>query len=191
VACAGRIARETGGTIPVSTDPRIQCAQGLSFGLHGVLQADGLEAYGTALRALGAEGRSGIVHVGCMAHARRMFVKADRSGKVATSAGTALGYIRKLYAVERKATNANLDGAERAALRRLKAFPILIGFRKWMDQRRPEVPPESLIGKAIGYTLGQWERLVRYIDYGLVPIDNNQVLSKTKDKRPRIPCVRS
>lgn len=144
-------------------------------GYSGVLQTDGLEAYETALRVLAAGGRSEIVHVGCMTHARRMFVKADRSGKIPTSAKTALSYFKDLYAIEKEATDAKLDDAERAALRRAKALPVLIEFKKWMDSRRLEVPPESLIGNALGYTLGQWEKLTRYIDYGFVPIDNNLV----------------
>jgi transposase len=144
-------------------------------GYAGVLQTDGLEAYETALSSLKAEGTDGIIHVGCMTHARRMFIKADRSGKVPTSAKTALGYFKKLYAVEREATDAKLNEAERAASRREKALPILDEFKAWMDQRQLEVPPESLIGKAISYTLGQWGKLIRYIDYGFVPIDNNLV----------------
>lgn len=144
-------------------------------GYKGVLQTDGLEAYGAALRALKAEGAGDIVHVGCMTHARRMFIKADRSGKVAASAKTALSYIKKLYAVERKADQAGMNDGERVGLRREEALPVLVEFKAWLDSRRGEVPPESLIGKAISYTLGQWEKLIRYIDYGFVPIDNNLV----------------
>jgi len=144
-------------------------------GYSGVLQTDGLEAYDTALRALKAEGRNEIVHVGCMTHARRMFIKADRSGKVASSAKAALSHIKKLYAVERKADKAGLDDAGRVRLRREEALPVLEEFKAWLDGRRLEVPPESLIGKAISYTLGQWEKLIRYINYGFVPIDNNLV----------------
>lgn len=139
------------------------------------MQTDGLEAYGAALRALKAEGAGEIVHVGCMTHARRMFIKADRSGKVAASAKTALSYIKKLYAVERKADQAGMNDGERVGLRREEALPVLVEFKAWLDSRRGEVPPESLIGKAISYTLGQWEKLIRYIDYGFVPIDNNLV----------------
>jgi len=144
-------------------------------GYSGVLQTDGLESYDAALRALNAEGKSHIDHVGCMTHARRMFIKADRCGKVATSAKTALAYFRKLYAIEREATDARLDDEGRAGLRVLKALPVLTEFRTWLDVRRAEVPPESLIGRAISYILGQWEKLVRYVDYGFVPIDNNLV----------------
>jgi len=104
-----------------------------------------------------------------------MFIKADRSGKTATSAKKALAYFKKLYAIEREATEKNLDDASRVLLRREQSALILAEFKDWLDTRKSEVPPESLIGKAIGYTLGQWDKLIRYIDYGFVPIDNNLV----------------
>jgi len=37
------------------------------------------------------------------------------------------------------------------------------------------MPPKSTLGKAIGYSLRQWEKLVRYIDHGQLQIDNNRV----------------
>jgi len=144
-------------------------------GYSGVLQTDGYESYDAALRALAVEGNDTIVHAGCMTHARRMFIKADRSGKVPTSAKIALRYFKTLYAVEREATETNLDDEGRTALRKEKSLPVLVEFNAWLESRRTEVPPESLIGKAILYTLGQWPKLIRYVDYGYVPIDNNLV----------------
>lgn len=141
----------------------------------GVLQTDGLESYDSALRFLNEKGHSRIAHAGCMTHARRRFVQADRSGKVPTSAKKALQYFRSLYAVEKEAQELHLDDSGRMLLRREKSLPVLLEFKSWMDQRIPEVPPESLIGKAIRYTLGQWDKLIVYIDYGFVPIDNNLV----------------
>jgi len=141
----------------------------------GVLQTDGLESYDAALRSLQAEGHAGITHAGCMTHARRRFVQADRAGKVPANAKKALQYFRSLYAVEKEAYELHLDDSGRVLLRREKSLPILEEFKLWLDQRVLEVPPESLIGKAIHYTLGQWEKLIRYIDYGFVPIDNNLV----------------
>lgn len=144
-------------------------------GYSGVLQTDGFESYDAALRSLAAEGNDTIVHAGCMTHARRMFIKADRSGKVPTSAKIALRYFKTLYAIEREASETNLDDEQRTILRKEKSLPVLIEFRLWLESRRSEVPPESLIGKAISYTLGQWPKLIRYVDYGYVPIDNNLV----------------
>jgi len=134
---------------------------------EGVLQTDGYQAYDAAVKD------RPIVLVGCMAHARRQFIKADKSGKIPTSAKAALDHFRKLYAVEREATERGLDADGRRALRQEKARPILSELKAFLDERSVEVPPESLIGQAISYTLGQWEKLARYADYGFVPIDNN------------------
>ncbi len=41
--------------------------------------------------------------------------------------------------------------------------------------------PQSLIGKAINYAIGQWLYIYRYIDDGRVPIDNNLI---ERDIRP-------
>jgi transposase len=60
-------------------------------------------------------------------------------------------------------------------LRRDEVVPILAEFKGWLDVRSVEVPPESLIGRAISYTRGQRDKLIRYVDYGFVPIDNNLV----------------
>jgi transposase len=38
-----------------------------------------------------------------------------------------------------------------------------------------QVPPESKIGKAIAYTLGQWPYLINYVNYGEVEADTNGV----------------
>ena len=36
------------------------------------------------------------------------------------------------------------------------------------------MPPQSAIGKAIAYSLGQWQKLERYIESGHLQIDNNR-----------------
>ncbi len=50
---------------------------------------------------------------------------------------------------------------------------MLDAFHAWLVKNQKEVLPKSLIGKAIGYALGQWKYLVRYIDDARAPIDNN------------------
>jgi hypothetical protein len=37
-------------------------------------------------------------------------------------------------------------------------------------------PPKGLLGKAVAYALGQWERAIRYVADGRLKIDNNFVL---------------
>ena len=42
-----------------------------------------------------------------------------------------------------------------------------------MDRQQPRIPPQSKLGKAITYAQNQWPCLLRYLDSGLLDIDNN------------------
>jgi hypothetical protein len=44
-----------------------------------------------------------------------------------------------------------------------------------LQELAPTVPPKSLLGKALNYTLGQWPRLIKYLDNGILRMDNNLV----------------
>ncbi|WP_010261082.1 IS66 family transposase, partial [Treponema primitia] len=57
--------------------------------------------------------------------------------------------------------------------RKKQAQPILDKFKTWLDKRALEVPPSLLLGKAIGYTLGQWNKMVAYLDSPYLTPDNN------------------
>ena len=48
-------------------------------------------------------------------------------------------------------------------------------MRKWLDEALPQVPPETLTGKALTYLNNQWPQLIRYLDDGRLRIDNNLV----------------
>jgi len=50
---------------------------------------------------------------------------------------------------------------------------LIKDFKKWLDSRLEKVPPTSLLGKAINYTLGQWHRLTPFLKDGCIPMDNN------------------
>uniref|UniRef100_UPI003CF9C600 IS66 family transposase n=1 Tax=Massilia sp. TWP1-3-3 TaxID=2804573 RepID=UPI003CF9C600 len=65
--------------------------------------------------------------------------------------------------------------------RQEKSRPILDALHAWLVKNQAEVMPQSLIGKAISYALGQWLYLYRYIDDGRAPIDNNLI---ERDIRP-------
>jgi transposase len=138
-------------------------------GYEGVLQSDGYDVYDKVVKG------TAIIHVGCMAHARRRFIKAKKSGKVLSSADTAIDYIKQLYKIEREADELKLSDDQRVVYRKEKAVPILTAFHAWCEEKSMLVPPESLIGKAVSYTLSQWNKLIRYIDYGFVSPDNNML----------------
>lgn len=150
-------------------------AQDFIGNYQGYVQTDGYGGYDFL------KDKNGLIHVGCWAHARRKFMEAIKarksnkktSGQKVGSAEIALSYIRKLYALESRADEKEYNDDQRYGLRREKAKPILDEFKKWLDKRSLQTPPQGLLGKAINYTLGQWESLIRYIDNGWLRPDNN------------------
>jgi transposase len=112
-----------------------------------------------------------------MAHARRKFtdvVKAQgKSRSKSGSADVAISYFSKLYAIEKKARQNNCSPDQIYEMRQKKARPILEEFHGWLVKRSQQVPPKSLLGKAISYCLSQWDRLVVYLEDGRLSIDNN------------------
>ncbi|HCG6791060.1 TPA: IS66 family transposase, partial [Vibrio parahaemolyticus] len=129
----------------------------------GYLQSDGYGAY---------DGLTQVTNVGCFAHARRKFMDAKKlqgkgkSGK----ADVALAKIQKLYALESrlKLTSAEESWSERQS----SAKPMLDDFYDWLTSQK--VIESSPLGKAIKYTLGQWPKLIRYVEDGHLSIDNNR-----------------
>ena len=45
----------------------------------------------------------------------------------------------------------------------------------WLTEQRQKVPHGSATAKAIDYSLNRWTALVRFIDDGELPVDNNWV----------------
>ena len=135
----------------------------------GVLQTDGYSGYN------GFAANPQVIHIGCWAHARRKFADIIKVSKTPGKAAVAMGYIRKLYAIEKEARENVLLPRQRQALREERAAPILTEFKQWLDETFLHVPPQSHIGKAIAYTLNQWSTLGTYIHHGEVEIDNNRI----------------
>jgi len=133
----------------------------------GRLVTDGYEGYAEVVR------RNGLTHAGCWAHARRKFVEAQKvqpkskTGK----ADWALNQIRKQYGVEKQAKALEPDA--RYALREQKSRPLIDQLRTWLDKSLMQVLPKSALGKALHYLDNQWPRLTRFLDDGLIPLDNN------------------
>ncbi len=136
---------------------------------EGVVQTDGYAGYNFL------DSEDAILHVGCWAHARRKFYEAKKaSGSTKSgSADKALTMIQQLYRLEKKAKNNKLDADGLKAMRQRDAKTILDKMSKWLEKRRDQVPPKSLLGKAINYSLNQWPQLVNYIKSGHAGIDNN------------------
>lgn len=141
---------------------------------QGCIQTDGYSGY----RFL--DTCPGIVHAACWAHVRRKFYSIIQSiGKKKKKksgigkADHALKTIKTLYEIERKADAEGLSPEERIALRQSKSKPILIDFKEWLSETALVAPPQSLLGKALNYTLGQWPRLLKYLEHSELTLDNN------------------
>ena len=114
----------------------------------------------------------GVTEVGCMAHARRKFHElwANHGSQVGEQA---LKFFHKLYEVEREA--GELPARERQAIRKDRSEKIADALHQWLTQQRQKVPDGSATARAIDYSLKRWKALVRFIDDGDLPIDNNWV----------------
>lgn len=139
-------------------------------GFEGVLQTDGFSGYDDLCASW-----EKVRHAGCWAHVRRKFVDLQKIDPQSDAARFALELIRKLYLIESEARNRSLGPRDVRRLRTQHAQPLLHELRRWLENVRPQAPPESLLGKAVRYALNQWSKLLVYLEDGRVPIDNNAV----------------
>jgi transposase len=133
---------------------------------NGILQTDGYQAYDNV-------GGSGLIHVGCWAHARRKFVDAV---KVNPKDGAAIAMVTRmdaLFLVDRHARQQKLGADERAALRREHARPWVDEIHSECLKLRAQLLPKSALGEAVNYTLNMWAKLRRCLDHAEVELSNN------------------
>ena len=134
---------------------------------EGHLQADAYRVY----RMLAEE--IGFILVGCWAHARRKFHEAAQASKKAGAAQEGMKHIRRLYEIERQLRGEDLSPEEFVDKRREKVLPVLDEFSSWLKKKEKTVVPSSLLGKAVAYTINEWDALSRYLDRAEISPDNN------------------
>jgi transposase len=137
---------------------------------RGALVCDDYSGY----KALIAQG---VTEAGCLAHARRKFHElwANHRSQIAEEA---LTYFGKLYDVERDTRDLQPD--ERRRIRQLAARPVADALHTWLRLHRQKVPDGSATAKAIDYSLGRWAALMRYLDDGSLPADNNWIENRIR-----------
>jgi transposase len=121
----------------------------------------------------------GVIEIGCMAHARRKFhdLYANYRSDIAEEA---LRLFAALYEIEREAREKKLDGEGRREMRQQRSKPVAETLRQWLVRQRGQVPDGSATAKAIAYSLGRWAALIRYLDDGDLPIDNNHLENRIR-----------
>ena len=116
--------------------------------------------------------RQGVTELACLAHCRRKFFDLHAAGGHPV-AEDALRRIAELYTVETQAREG--DATARRALRQQESLPRLRALHEWLIAQRVRTADGSGLARAIDYILKRWPALIRYVDSGTLPIDNNMV----------------
>ena len=144
-------------------EPIVELLQDFS----GVLQTDGF----AGLNPLYRKRERTPKRAGCMAHARRKFVRALEAGDA--RAAVPLSLMRKLYQIEAQATEQKLDSSARLSLRQSQSVQVMAQLEKELSQLQAQAPPKTPLGQAVGYALRQGKTLQTFLHDGAVHIDNN------------------
>ncbi len=137
----------------------------------GTVQCDGFSAY----RSFANRRNGTIALAGCWAHVRRKFFEAlEQSPK---TGGWILRQIQHLYRVEARLREQQAGPKLRDAVRAHQSKPIVQRIQRALIRLKSNGRnlPQSLLGIAIDYALGQWPTLEVYLSDGRVEIDNNLV----------------
>ena len=130
----------------------------------GVLQADGYAGF-DRLYATGT-----IAEAACWAHVRRKFFDLHAL-QGSTVALEALNRIGALYGVETDIRGKPPD--ERWRTRQARSKPLMSELKLWFEQTLARLSKKSELAVAIRYALTRWVALTRYLDDGVIEIDNN------------------
>ncbi len=135
----------------------------------GTLQCDAYQAYGSFQRE-----RDGPLELaGCWAHVRRKFFESlSRDPPIARWFLIQIGH---LYGIERRLRESRASAKLRALARAAESVPIVQRIGKALMKLKARYLPQSNLGKAISYAMGQWTDLQVYLHNGFIEIDNNLV----------------
>jgi hypothetical protein len=96
---------------------------------------------------------------------------AQAKGKTG-KANWALNHIQKLYRIETRIKGKSAQ--QKYQIRQTESLPLLNQYKAWLDKSILQVPSKTALGKALGYSLNQWQKLLRYVDDGSLAIYNNR-----------------
>jgi len=134
---------------------------------EGTLVGDGYGGNRAAARKVAGT----IVLAGCWAHTTRKF--RDAMSEAPGMAQLFRDDIKRLYAVEHEADEAELVPEARVALRREKSRSILAALFARARRLRDEYSDAGDMAKAIGYIINQRKPLRRFLEDARIPLDNN------------------
>lgn len=135
-------------------------------GYRGYLMTDGYGVYTKYGK------QPGVIHQQCLVHVRRYFVQAmDYDAK---RAGYALdNFFKPLYTIEAVCKAQGLDYDQITEKRQQQSVPILLSFRKWLEQQVGQTIAGTPLHKAVNYALARFDGLMVYTTDGMLEPDNN------------------
>jgi transposase len=130
----------------------------------GALQADAYAGFHHLYE------RGVIYEVACWAHTRRKFhdIHVIHALPITTEAIARIG---ALYGIEEEVRGKPSEF--RCSVRQAHAKPLLDDLRSWLEKSLRSLSTKSEIAGAIRYALARWRALTRYVDDGLLEIDNS------------------
>ena len=131
---------------------------------RGALQADAYSGFHHLY------GDGAIYEVACWAHARRKFHDIHLAHASPTTSEAMLR-IGALYGIEEEIRGKPAE--LRCTVRQARARPLLDSLRLWMEKALGSLSAKSETAAAIRYALSHWRALTRYVDDGLLEIDNS------------------
>jgi transposase len=135
-------------------------------GREGYLQADASNVFDRLYNG----DRAQAVEVGCWAHARRKVRDLLESD---ARAAYPLKLIAQLYRVEDLADRRGCTPEQRLELRRSRSRGITERYQRWIRRTLEKEPPSSALAKACAYSLNHGTALLRFLENGRLPLDNN------------------
>lgn len=136
-------------------------------GYQGVLQTDGYSGYNQIGKT------DGIVHAGDLDHARRKFAdicKAEGKRKKTSYAMKTLKMFQEIYRMEKDQQKIDVSPSAILTMRREKSRPLYDALKQWLDDLVTKTPPSGALGKAVGYTLNEWPKLMMVFEDGRIPV---------------------
>lgn len=146
-------------------------------GFSGYMMTDGLSSYHTTAEEYNKTHNKKIISCACNAHNRRKYFDAWKNGND-LDAEPALEYYQTIYEIERELRwryeHKKITAEEFVKKRKEKVTPIFEEFKDWVIEIKSKVRPKSKLGKAVSYSLNQWDRLLKYLDCAELTPDNNE-----------------
>jgi hypothetical protein len=136
-----------------------------------------------ALASNAAE-EAALIRCHCLAHGRRKFSELEEVFPAESVMVTEA--LKQVFEHEEEARARQLSAADRLAYHQTSSGPIMATLQGWLEQQTTArlVEPNSSLGKAIAYLLGQWETLTRFLMVPGAPLDN-----KTAERALKL-CLR-